>query len=215
MSDLSPMPDAPEVPSAMAEPAPAPAPEPPAPAGPDDAPPPNEPAPDAPPSPPGVPEAYELKLGDDPLDLTEAEVALFKDVGLSNDAAQKLVAYMQETFLPHVMQAKQELESERLMNTWGMTDKAALTERMSSIKAWADKSLPAPLVAELSKTSGGVAALFQMMQSGSPAMPQGQAPAPASRDKLQSMMNDERYWNGRDPAYRKEVEAYAARVAGA
>ncbi len=158
-----------------------------------------------------VPESYDLKLGDEAVALTTEEAQIFKDLGLTNDKAQKLVQFFADKIAPDLAQAHHEVETTRLMQQWGIQDKALLTERIDGLRAWADKTLPPALVKELGRTASGITALYGMMQSGAaPAAVNASQPA-ATREQLQSMVNDPRYWDG-DPAYRKQVEQYAARV---
>lgn len=158
-----------------------------------------------------VPEAYDLKLGDEAVTLTTEEAQIFKDLGLTNDNAQKLVQFFADKIAPDLAQAHHEVETTRLMQQWGIQDKALLTERIDALRSWGDKTLPPALVKELGRTASGITALYSMMQSGAaPAAANAAQPA-ATREQLQSMVNDPRYWDG-DPAYRKQVEQYASRV---
>ena len=159
-----------------------------------------------------APEAYSLKLDDTSLDLSDGEVALFKELNLSNDQAQKLVQYFADHIAPTFAQEHVDAEAGKLMTQWGMQDRAALGQRMDAVRTWADKSLPPALVKELGRTASGVTALYNMMQSGTAPAAAAVAAAPAATpEKLQSMLSDPRYWDG-DSAYRKEVEDYAKRI---
>lgn len=73
---------------------------------------------------PVVPEAYELKAPDDgELDpkLVEQATPVFKELGLTNDAAQKVVDFYASTVLPEVAQTVQ-TETLRLLGMDGMAD---------------------------------------------------------------------------------------------
>jgi len=61
-------------------------------------------------------------------------------------------------------------------------------------------------VQELSKSSNGVNAIYKMMQAGfEKNQVSGQTSEPqVNMTDIQSMVNDERYWN--DAAFRQEVE---------
>lgn len=162
---------------------------------------------------PELPVQYELKLGDAPLALNEEETKMFHDLGLSQDGAERLVKYLEDSVLPQVMETRVELETERLKNTWQIQDSEALAQRLSGLKEWAHKTLPESVVRDLSTTASGMNAMYHMMKSNA-SLPLSQSTPAATPAHLQRMMNDQRYWDGSDPAYLQEVEAYARRLAG-
>jgi hypothetical protein len=153
------------------------------------------------------PESYELTLPEGVEELSEDDVQLFKEVSLNNEQAQKVVDYVIEAVVPAIQEAKVEVEKERLARTWNMDPKTPyFSERMSSIKQWADQNLPKAVVQELSQSSNGVNAIYKMMQAG---FEKSQVSGQTSEPKLnmidiQSMVNDDRYWT--DAAFRQEVE---------
>lgn len=156
-----------------------------------------------------LPDTYEVKLPEGSDGLSEDDVALFKELGLNNEQAQKAVDYIYEAVVPEIQEAKASLEKERLADTWNMDkDSPNFTDRLSSIKQWADQNLPANVTKELSSSANGVRAIFNLMQAGyeRSAAPgqQSQAQPSFNMTDIQSRVNDERYWN--DAAFRAETE---------
>jgi len=153
------------------------------------------------------PEAYELTLPEGMEELSEDDVNFFKETGLNTEQAQKVVDYVMEAVVPAVQEAKADAEKERLARNWNMDPESPyFSERMGSIKQWADQNLPKTAVQELSKSSNGVNAIYKMMQAGfEKNQVSGQTSEPqVNMTDIQSMVNDERYWN--DAAFRQEVE---------
>jgi len=152
------------------------------------------------------PESYELKLPEGVDELSEDDVRLFKEVGLNSEQAQKVVDYVVEAVAPAVREARAEVEKERLARAWNMDPEAPyFSERMSSIKQWAEQNLPKAVVQELSQSSNGVNAIYKMMQVGfEKNQVSGRTDEPQfNMTDIQSMVNDDRYWT--DAAFRQEV----------
>lgn len=154
------------------------------------------------------PEAYELTLPDGVSGLTDDDAAAFKQMGLTNDQAQKLVDYFHANVVPEIQNIRAGVEKERLAAAWNMqgVESHEFSQRLVEVKSWAARNLPEAAVAEMAKTANGVNALYKMMQSGMDA--KNIQPAQAHRlDKaqLQELMNDPRYVN-RDPDYMAHVQ---------
>lgn len=155
------------------------------------------------------PEQYEIKLPEGPAELSEADVALFKELGLPNEKVQKLVDYVVKEVAPEVREARADAERDRLAATWNMSKEAPdFVDRLTAIKQWADQNLPETVVKELSTTASGVRALFNLMQAGyekraTPGRQEQSTPGFGLVD-IQSRVNDDRYWN--DAAFRVETE---------
>jgi len=157
---------------------------------------------------PEPPETYDLQAPEGLGDPTDADVEMFKEAGLTNQQAQKVMDQFAENVLPSVHEKQAEVENERLGRQWQMEPNTReFQDRMSQIKSWAEENMPAHAVNEMAKTSNGVNALYQMMQSGMESrMVSGSSAGTArlTQDELNSMVQDERYWT--DPAYRQDVE---------
>lgn len=153
------------------------------------------------------PEAYELKLPEGVEGLSDDDVAVFKEVGLTNDQAQKLTEYLYEAVVPALSEAKVGLEKERLSMEWNMrADSQEFAQQLASVKAWAQQNLPDAVVNELAKTASGVVTMGQMMQQGvnqQRAVGTSQQSRPSKAD-LDKLMQDDRYWKG-DEDYRRYV----------
>lgn len=164
---------------------------------------------------PAIPEKYELKLGDDPVELEEGDVEFFKSQKLTNEQAQAILEYTVEQLVPEMQKMSLEVESTKLASGWNMEpDAPAFRERLGKLNEWASKNLPEEAVVNLRQTSQGVQALWAMMQAGASAgMPGASAPTSGkSKAELQSMVNDPRYWT--DEGYREQVEAEFRRASG-
>lgn len=154
------------------------------------------------------PEAYDLKLPDGVAGLTDDDSAAFKEMGLTNAQAQKLVDYFHANVVPEIQNIRAGVEKERLAAAWNMqgVESHEFSQRLVEVKSWAARNLPEAAVAEMAKTANGVNALYKMMQSGMDA--KNIQPAQAQRlDKaqLQELMNDQRYLT-RDPDYMAYVQ---------
>jgi len=154
------------------------------------------------------PEQYEVKLEDgSDVELTESDVEVFKDVGLNNEQAAKLTNYFYESVVPNLMEAKADIEKQRLSLEWNMdANSNEFTQQLAQVKSWANQNLPESVVTELSRTANGVATMTQLMEQGAKshrAVGESSQPRP-DKTQLMEMMNDQRYWNG-DEDYREYV----------
>ena len=154
------------------------------------------------------PESYEIQLEDGTdLELTEEDAQTFKDAGLTNDQAKHLSQYFHNTVMPALIEAKTEIEVERLSNEWNMpADSNEFQQQLAKAKAWANQNLPDAVTQELSRSAKGVQTIVSLMEQGAKgnkAVGESSSPRPAKSD-LMNLMNDERYWNG-DEDYRQYV----------
>lgn len=161
-----------------------------------------------------VPETYDLKINQEPAELSTEDAALFKKWGLSNESAQELLEYATEQVFPQLHAMALEVEQTKLAAGWNMQgDSMQFKERIDKIGAWARDNLPAEAVAHLRTSASGVQALWVMMGNNLQAgAPQGQPGRGKSKAELQSMVSDARYRN--DPGYREQVEQEFQRAYG-
>lgn len=152
---------------------------------------------------PQVPEKYEVKVPEG-MELSESDQQHLKDMGMTNEQAQKFVDFMASEIVPALTQQKVEVERANLQAMW-RTDEGATLNRLKAVSEWANKSLPEGVVNELARTASGMNQLYQLMQSGAQVGVSGGQTTPSKTpEELQSMVADPRYTS--DPAYRQEVE---------
>jgi len=158
------------------------------------------------------PEAYELKVttGDEEknIDLTEAEVEVFKDANLTNDQAQKITQYFHEHVVPEIVNARAAIEKDRLSVAWNLEPGSEeFAQQLSQVKSWADQNLPDTVVAELSRSASGVQTIASLMHQGKQGhkVTGDSTSSRPTKEEVRSLMNDERYWNG-DEDYRTYVQ---------
>lgn len=160
-----------------------------------------------------IPETYELTYGDQQVPLEEDDVAFFKEVGLSNEQAQKVYAQLMDTVVPELQKARTETEVAKLSGAWNMdTDSVQFKERMSKLSAWAKNNMPEEAVSHLRSSAEGVQALWSMMQANlqTGAPPAGAGGARKTQAELQDMVKDPRY--GVEEGYTQQVEKEFQRV---
>lgn len=152
------------------------------------------------------PEEYDLQLPEGVEALGEDDIQDMKDLGLTNEQAQKFVEYFYRTVVPEVQGAHLQVQQERLGRTWGMEPNSEpFQHRLATLKAWANQNLPDAAVAEMSKTANGIEAIHKMMQAaeaGHGISPNATSARPSPED-LQKLMDDPRYWQ--DDQYREYV----------
>jgi len=158
------------------------------------------------------PESYEIKVKqgeeEQEIELSETEVEVFKDANLTNDQAQKLTQYFHEHVIPEIVNAKAEVEKERLGLDWNMDPSSSeFTQQLAKVKSWAQQNLPEAAVTELSRSAAGVKTLSNLMEQGNQGhkVTGNTASSRPDRSQLQDLMNDERYWKG-DEDYRRYVQ---------
>lgn len=161
----------------------------------------------------GIPDEYAITYGEEPVELEEEDVAFFKEVGLSNEQAQKIYTQLIETVGPELQKARTETELARLGSEWNMdTQSVQFQERMAKLAGWAKKNMPEEAVAHLRSSAKGIQALWTMMQAGAQAgAPPGGSTTPRkSLAELNDMVKDPRY--ATDEGYRQQVEKEFSRV---
>jgi hypothetical protein len=153
------------------------------------------------------PETYEIKNGDDIVELDDKDIEQFRTLGLTNDQAQGLVQWFQSEIVPEIADARVATEKARLANLWGMQDEGkdstALEQRMLKVQSWAKANLPESAVKEAAKSAHGINSLYKMMESGyKGGQPESTTPR-RSKAELEALMQDERYYN--DETYQRWV----------
>lgn len=155
------------------------------------------------------PEVYDLKMPEGvEAGLTEDDTKAFKEIGLTNQQAQKLVEYFHANIVPEIQNIRKNVEMDRLSMAWNMpsTSSHEFAQRLVEVKSWAMRNLPEAAVSELAKTANGVNALYKMMQAGVDAKSiQPSQATRLSKKELQDLMQDPRYIN-RDPDYMAYVQ---------
>lgn len=160
-----------------------------------------------------IPETYELTYGDQQVPLEEDDVEFFKEVGLSNEQAQKVYSQLMDTVVPELQKARTETEVTKLSSAWNMdTGSVQFKERMGKLSAWAKNNMPEEAVSHLRSSAEGVQALWSMMQANlqTGAPPSGGGNARKTQAELQDMVKDPRY--GVEEGYTQQVEKEFARV---
>lgn len=155
----------------------------------------------------GAPDEYKVELPEGWEGLTDDDVELFKDANLTNQQAQKMINYVNETMMPLVQEAIEGGHRQALASKWNMEpDNAMFQERMTRLRDWAYQNYPEELVNHMARSAEGVDQLFQMMRSKSNDSVRGEQSAQQklSKAEMDSMVADPRYWT--DEAYRAEVE---------
>jgi hypothetical protein len=156
---------------------------------------------------PKPPDSYDLKDAEgEALDLSEEDVAAFREAKLNEDQAQKVVDYFYDIIVPEITEARAEAQRSNLANEWGVkADSEQFQRRLAQVKAWANQNLPDSMTAELSRTAAGVNSIFKMMESGASVNSINGQQANSRPDKmeLQKLMDDPRYWT--DDSYKNEV----------
>lgn len=156
------------------------------------------------------PEQYELQMpegleGD--VTMTDDDIAAFRDAGLTNDQAQKLVHYFSESVIPALVEERTSIERDRLANTWGVDASSQdFAQKMTNLKSWASRNLPEEVVQELGRSASGVQTIERMMAANAAG---NQAPQQTQvrkgKAELQALMDDPRY-AARDDDYMRYVQ---------
>lgn len=145
-----------------------------------------------------APEEYQLELPEG-VELTDEDIATLREMGLTNEQAQKFVGFVFEEVVPAVQEARVELHAERLGRSWGMEPESqAFKQRLTNLHSWAKQNLPESVVQELARSANGVNALYQMMQAQRDGTqvtrgPLTNAPARPTEQELAKLMEDPRY----------------------
>ena len=155
----------------------------------------------------GAPDEYKVELPEGWEGLTDDDVEIFKDANLTNQQAQKMIDYVNETMMPVVQEAIAGGHKQALASKWNMEpDNSMFQERMTRLRDWAYQNYPEELVNHMARSAEGVDQLFQMMRSKSNDSVRGEQSTQQKLGKaeIDSMVADPRYWT--DEAYRAEVE---------
>ncbi|TVR99835.1 MAG: hypothetical protein EA406_02210 [Rhodospirillales bacterium] len=153
-----------------------------------------------------LPEGVELEDPDAPV-LSEADVELFKELGLDNDAAQKVTDHFWNNVMPVLAEKNGQIELERLSGAWGFegTDQSEFRQRLGATKQWAEQNLPQEVVQHLRSSAAGVQALYGMMKNRTTA-PNTAGATPPDLKKLQDIINSEEYWAEGNEGLREQVQ---------
>lgn len=162
----------------------------------------------------GPPEKYEVELPDgveleDGVEvLSEEDEAVFKELGLTNDQAQKLVGHFWESVVPLIAEKQAELEHQKLVQEWGFetADQDAYRQRLGAIKEWGEANLPKEALDSMKGSSDGIKALYSMMTNRM--TPAGEsAPAAPDLGELEDIINSDEYWQEGNEGMRAKVQA--------
>lgn len=160
------------------------------------------------------PESYEVKppegvdLGEDGEFLSEEDVALFKDLGLDNDGAQKVADHYWNQVVPMLAEKQTELETQKLSTDWNVKpDSDEFKQRLGEVRQWAESNLPEEVTGHLRKSASGVQALWSMMQNKvAPATSDGSGVQAKTDAELQQMINSDAYWDPANEHTRRQVQ---------
>lgn len=167
---------------------------------------------------PDSPDGYDIQVRHELL-TSDAEVnRRLHDAGFTPQQAQLVYDLAHDRVLPMIQQVTDEHDQrrhlDRLKDHFGGESRWGETARQ--VSAWGKANLPAEVYGALVRSAEGIMAMERMMASGEPAM--GRAPtqreeAP-SEAELKKMMQDQRYWKKRDPAFIEKVSSGFRRLYG-
>lgn len=148
---------------------------------------------------------------------TEVNRALHQ-AGFTPKQAQLVYDLAHQRVIPTIEQMAGEYESqrslERLRDHFGGDAKWSETARQ--VSAWGQSNLAPEVYQALASSADGIIAMRAMMNSGEPSVGR----QPSSRDdepsegELKKMMQDQRYWKQRDPAFIDKVSSGFRRLYG-
>lgn len=172
-----------------------------------------------------VPDKYEVKLPDgfeipDGADaLSEKDAEVFKELGLTNNQAQKLVEHFWETVAPEFAKREAEVEHQKLVQAWGFdsAEQKEYLQRLGAINEWAQKNLPEEAFNSLKSSSQGVKSLYAMMQANAAPANQSSGYSGRTITELQDIMNSDEYWrdgnDGLRASVQRELESRLGKIA--
>jgi len=162
---------------------------------------------------PEVPEQYEVRLpegvdlGEDAEPLSEEDQALFKELGLNNEGAQKLTEHFWNSVMPVLAEKQTELETQKVASEWGLQpDSEEYKQRLGQVRHWAESNLPEEVTSHLRKSASGVQAMWSMMQNKVAPASSDSAVAGKTDAELQQMIQDPKYWDPANEHFRNEVQ---------
>lgn len=153
-----------------------------------------------------TPEGVELEEGETLA--SEEDIALFKELGLDNAGAQKVVDHFWTNVVPMLAEERGKAELANLSAAWDM--KAGedgelppeFKQRLGKIREWGENNLPEEVQQHLRKSASGVQAMWKMMEAGTAPVAQGPA-AGMSKEELEAEMRSDRYWT--DEAHQQRI----------
>jgi len=157
---------------------------------------------------PEHPDAYDIMIDDDLLDVDgDVNRRLFEN-GFSQEQAQLVYDLALERMMPMVAEIAAKYENEREVNT--LHKHFGSTQRFEAIRpqlsAWGKANLNPTVYENLVASAEGVIAMFEMMKNREPSLTRAaQASTGGSEMDIKRMMKDPRYWKDRDPAFVAQV----------
>jgi|SRR5690625_460 len=152
-----------------------------------------------------LPEGVELEEGADVL--SESDVEVFKELGLTNEQAQKLTEHFWESVVPMIAEREAALEHQKLVQKWGFesADQDEYRQRLGAIQDWASSNLPKEAVDSMKRSADGIQALYTLMTNR--ITPPGEsAPAAPDLDKLDDIIASPEYWDESNEGLRASVQ---------
>jgi len=157
---------------------------------------------------PEHPDAYDIMIDDDLLDVDgDVNRRLFEN-GFSQEQAQLVYDLASERMMPMVADIAAKYENEREVNT--LHKHFGSNQRFEAIRpqlsAWGKANLNPTVYENLVASAEGVIAMFEMMKNREPSLTRAaQASTGGSEMDIKRMMKDPRYWKDRDPAFVAQV----------
>lgn len=157
---------------------------------------------------PEHPDAYDIMIDDDLLDVDgDVNRRLFEN-GFNQEQAQLVYDLASERMMPMVADIAAKYENEREVNT--LHKHFGSNQRFEAIRpqlsAWGKANLNPTVYENLVASAEGVIAMFEMMKNREPSLTRAaQASAGNSEMDVKRMMKDPRYWKDRDPAFVAQV----------
>jgi len=157
---------------------------------------------------PDHPDAYDIMIDDDLLNVDDEVNRRLFDNGFSRSQAQLVYDLASERMMPMVAQIaanyENNREEERLHQHFGSPERfAAIRPQLS---AWGKANLTPTVYENLVASAEGVIAMFEMMKNREPTLTRAAETRPGSSEQdIKRMMKDPRYWKERDPSFVSQV----------
>jgi len=157
---------------------------------------------------PGHPDAYDIMIDDDLLDVDgDVNRRLFEN-GFTQTQAQLVYDLASERMMPMVAEIAAKYENEREVSALNAHFGSA--QRFEAVRpqlsAWGKANLNPSVYENLVASAQGVIAMFEMMKNREPSLTRAaEASSGSSEMDIKRMMKDPRYWKDRDPAFVAQV----------
>lgn len=148
------------------------------------------------------PEEYQLAVPDG-IEIGEPLLEAFKEAGLTNDQAQKMVEVFANTVLPEVQKVQAEAMIAQLSSVWGV-DAATVKTRLENLKQWAEVVFDPTAVHMFGRSVEGIQLLEQLYNKfgyQTPAAPAKKGEL--SQEEIDALVADPRF--DTDELYRQRV----------